>query len=57
MQTQCNAEQLPISCVERRRWWRRLTAGTVSSDAGRCCSVGRNEAIGLIDRLAGLFYR
>ena len=34
MQTQCNAEQLQFSCVERRRVVAGFDGGTVSSDAG-----------------------
>ena len=52
MPTQCNAEQLQFSCVERRRVVAAFDGGTVSSDAGALL-LGRTDAvIGLIDRLA-----
>ena len=55
MPTQCNAEQLQFSCVERRRVVAAFDGGTVSSDAGALL-LGRTDAvIGLIDRLAGCF--
>jgi hypothetical protein len=55
MQTECNAEQLEFSCVERRRVVAVFDGGTVSSDAGALLLGGVDEAIGLIDRLAGCF--
>ena len=55
MQTQCNAEQLQFSCVERRRVVAAFDGGTVSSDAGALLLGRADEAIGLIDRLAGCF--
>jgi len=55
MQTQCNAEQLQFSCVERRRVVAAFDGGTVSSDAGALLLGKADEAIGLIDRLAGCF--
>jgi hypothetical protein len=55
MQTQCNAEQLEFSCIERRRVVAAFDGGTVSSDAGALL-LGRTEAaIGLLERLAGCF--
>ena len=55
MPTQCNAEQLQFSCVERRRVVAAFDGGTVSSDAGALLLGRADEAIGLIDRLAGCF--
>ncbi|AMN47529.1 transposase [Steroidobacter denitrificans] len=55
MPTQCNAEQLQFSCVERRRVVAAFDGGTVSSDAGALLLGKCDEAIGLIDRLAGCF--
>jgi Transposase DDE domain group 1 len=55
MPTQCNAEQLQFSCVERRRVVAAFDGGTVSSDAGALLLGRTDEAIGLIDRLAGCF--
>ncbi len=55
MQTECNAEQLQFSCVERRRVVAGFDGGTVSSDAGALLLGRTDEAIGLIDRLAGCF--
>ena len=55
MQTECNAEQLEFSCVERRRVVAGFDGGTVSSDAGALLLGRADEAIGLIDRLAGCF--
>jgi Transposase DDE domain group 1 len=55
MQTQCNPEQLQFSCVERRRVVVAFDGGTVSSDAGALLLGRTDEAIGLIDRLAGCF--
>ncbi|HWW19195.1 MAG TPA: IS1380 family transposase [Steroidobacteraceae bacterium] len=55
MQTECNAEQLQFSCVERRRVVAAFDGGTVSSDAGALLLGRADEAIGLIDRLAGCF--
>ena len=52
MPTQCNAEQLQFSCVERRRVVAAFDGGTVSSDAGALLLGRADEAIGLIDRLA-----
>jgi hypothetical protein len=55
MPTQCTAEQLEFSCIERRRVVAAFDGGTVSSDAGALL-LGRTEAaIGLLDRLAGCF--
>src|SRR5260370_37143742 len=55
MQTQCNPEQLQFSCVERRRVGAAFDGGTVSSDTGALMLGRADEAIGLIDRLAGWF--
>src|SRR3984957_1249036 len=55
MPTQCNAEQLQFSCVERRQVVAGFDGGTVSSDAGALLLGRTDEAIGLIDRLAGWF--
>jgi len=55
MPTQCNAEQLEFSCVERRRVVAAFDGGTVSSDAGALLLGKTDAAIGLIDRLAGCF--
>jgi len=55
MPTQCNAEQLEFSCVEGRRVVAAFDGGTVSSDAGALLLGRTDEAIGLIDRLAGCF--
>ncbi|MFZ2508409.1 MAG: IS1380 family transposase [Steroidobacteraceae bacterium] len=55
MPTQCNAEQLQFSCVERRRVVAAFDGGTVSSDAGALLLGRADAAIGLIDRLASCF--
>src|SRR5690606_440900 len=55
MPTQCNAEQLEFSCVERRRVVAAFDGGTVSSDAGALLLQRTDQAIGLIDRLAQCF--
>lgn len=55
MRTQCSAEQLEFSCVERRRVVAAFDGGTVSSDAGALLLARADAAIGLIDRLAGCF--
>jgi hypothetical protein len=55
MQTECNPEQFEFSCVERRRVVAGFDGGTVSSDAGALLLKRTDEAIGLIDRLAGCF--
>ena len=55
MPTQCNAEQLEFSCVERRRVIAAFDGGEVSSDAGALLLKRTDEAIGLLDRLAGCF--
>jgi len=55
MPTQCNAEQLQFSCVERRRVVAAFDGGTVSSDAGALLLGRTDEAIGLMDRLSGCF--
>lgn len=55
MHTQCNAEQLEFAGVERRRVVAAFDGGMVSSDAGALLLGRADEAIGLIDRLAGCF--
>jgi hypothetical protein len=55
MQTQCNAEQYEFSCIERRRVVAAFDGGRVTSDAGAVLLKRTDEAIGLIDRLAGCF--
>ncbi|TFH43408.1 MAG: IS1380 family transposase [Lysobacterales bacterium] len=55
MPTQCNAEQLQFSCVERRRVVAAFDGGTVSSDAGALLLGRTDEVIGLVDRLAQCF--
>jgi len=55
MHIQCSAEQLQFSCVERRRVVAAFDGGTVSSDGGALLLKRADEAIGLIDRLAGCF--
>jgi Transposase DDE domain group 1 len=55
MHTQCNAEQLEFSCVERRRVVAAFDGGRVSSDAGALLLKRTDEAIRLIDRLAECF--
>jgi hypothetical protein len=55
MHTQCTAEQLEFSGVERRRVVAAFDGGAVSSDAGALLLGKTDEAIGLIDRLAGCF--
>ena len=55
MHTQCSAEQLQFSCVERRSVVAAFDGGTVSSDAGALLLGRADEAIGLIDRLAACF--
>jgi Transposase DDE domain group 1 len=55
MPTQCNAEQLEFAGVERRRVVAAFDGGLVSSDAGALLLGRTDEAIGLIDQLAGCF--
>jgi hypothetical protein len=55
MPTQCNAEQLEFSCIGRRRVVAAFDGGTVSSDAGALLLQRTDQAIGLLDRLAGCF--
>jgi len=55
MPTQCNAEQYEFSCVERRQVVAAFDGGTVSSDGGALLLKHTDEAIGLIDRIAGCF--
>jgi hypothetical protein len=55
MPTQCIAEQLQFSGVERRRVVAGFDGGTVSSDAGALLLGRTDEAIGLVDRLARCF--
>ena len=53
MQTQCNSTQLEFSCVGQRRVAAAFDGGTVSSDAGALLLKRADEAIGLLDHLAG----
>jgi hypothetical protein len=55
MPTQCNAEQLEFAGVEQRRVVAAFDGGLVSSDAGALLLGRTDEAIGLIDQLAGCF--
>jgi hypothetical protein len=55
MPAQCNAEQLQFSCIERCQVVAGFDGGTVSSDAGALLLGRTDEAIGLINRLAGCF--
>jgi hypothetical protein len=55
MQTQCSAEQLEFSGVERRRVVAAFDGGRVSSDAGALLLKRTDEAIELIDQLAECF--
>ncbi len=55
MQTQCNAEQYEFSCIERRRVVAAFDGGRMTSDAGALLLKRTDEAIGLIDRVAGCF--
>ena len=55
MPTQCNAEQLEFSGVERRRVVAAFDGGRVSSDSGALLLQRTDQAIGLIDRLARCF--
>jgi hypothetical protein len=55
MPTQCNAEQLEFSGVERRRVVAAFDGGRVSSDAGALLLGKADAAIGLIDRLVRCF--
>lgn len=50
MRTQCNAEQLEFSGIERRRVAAAFDGGRSARMLGRT-----DEAIGLFDRLAGCF--
>lgn len=52
MPTQCNAEQLEFSCVERRRVVAAFDGGTVSSDAGALLLQRTDQAIGAVPGLA-----
>lgn len=55
MPTQCTADQLQFSCVERRRVVAAFDGGHVTSDAGALLLKRTDEAIRLIDRVAGCF--
>ena len=55
MPTQCSAEQLQFSCVERRRVVAAFDGGEVTSDAGALLLMRTERAIGLLDRLAACF--
>lgn len=55
MPTQCNAEQLEFSCVERRRVVAAFDGGRISSNAGSLLLGKADTAIGLIERLSKCF--
>jgi hypothetical protein len=55
MRTQCTAEQLEFSSVERRRVVAAFDGGAVSSDAGALLLGKADAALGLIDQLAACF--
>ena len=55
MPTQCNAEQLEFSCVERRRVVAAFDGGTVSSDAGALL-LGRTDAASSINWLSAIVF-
>jgi hypothetical protein len=55
MHTQCSAEQLEFSGVERRRVVAAFDGGTVSSDAGALLLGKADAAIGLVDQLSRCF--
>jgi Transposase DDE domain group 1 len=55
MRTQCNAEQLEFAGVDRRRVVAAFDGGRVCSDGGALLLKRTDEAIGLLDRLAGCF--
>lgn len=55
MHTQCKPEQLEFAAIERRRVVAAFDGGTVSSDGGALLLARTDEAINLIDRLAGCF--
>lgn len=55
MPTQCTAEQLQFSCVERRRVVTAFDGGEVTSDAAALLLARTDQAIGLLDRLASCF--
>jgi hypothetical protein len=53
MQTQCNAQQLEFPGVGRRRVVAAFDGGRISSDGGALLLKQCDEAIGLLERLAG----
>jgi hypothetical protein len=55
MQTQCTSKQLEFSSVGRRRVVAAFDGGQVSSDSGALLLKKTDEAIRLVDRLAGCF--
>jgi len=55
MQTQCNAQQLEFPGVGRRRVVAAFDGGRISSDGGALLLKQCDEAIGLLERLAGCF--
>ena len=56
MQTECIAQQMEFSEVERRRVVAQFDGGFVSTDAGALLLKRMDdEAIGLLDRLSGCF--
>lgn len=56
MHTQCNAEQLKFSCVERRRVVAAFDGERVSSDGGALLLARAGRSVVLVDQLAGVFY-
>ena len=55
MQTECSARQLEFTGVGRRRVVAAFDGGRISSDGGALLLKSCDEAIGLLDRLAGCF--
>ena len=55
MQTQCNAQQLEFPGVGRRRVVGAFDGGRISSDGGALLLKQCDQAIGLLQRLAGCF--
>lgn len=55
MQTQCNAQQLEFSSVEKRRVVAAFDGGRISSDAGALLLQRADRRLGLLDRLADCF--
>jgi hypothetical protein len=55
MQTQCNAQQLEFSSVEKRRVVAAFDGGRISSDGGALLLQQADRRLGLLDRLAQCF--